>query len=50
MLEKCDIKGPDIIEIILKLKENNINLKLKEWTIAEIIDEIVKVCKNEKYN
>lgn len=48
LLEKCDIKIPDIIEIILKLKEKGINLKLKEWTIEEMINEIVKVYKNEK--
>jgi len=45
LLEECDIKIPDIIQIILKLKENNINIDLKEWTIPEIIDEIVKVYK-----
>ncbi len=45
LLEKCDIKLPDIIEIILKLKQNNIILNLKEWTIAEIVNEIVGVCK-----
>jgi len=50
LLEESDIKVPDIIQIILKLKEYNINLNLKEWTIAEIIDGIVKVCKNEKYS
>lgn len=48
LLEECDIKLPDIIEIILKLKQNNITLNLKEWTIAEMVNEIVKVCKNEK--
>ena len=45
LIEECGIKLPDIIEIILKLKENNININLKEWTIAEMIDGIVKVCK-----
>lgn len=50
LLEECDIKIPDIIQIILKLKENNINLNFKEWTIAEMIEGIVKVCKNEKYS
>jgi len=50
LLEKCDIKLPDIIEIILKLKQNNITLNLKEWTIAEMVNEIVKVCKNEKFS
>ena len=48
VLEKCDIKIPDIIKIILKLKEKGVNLKLKEWTIEEMINEIVKVYKNEK--
>ena len=33
------------MEIILKLKENDIKLNLKEWTIEEMINEIVKVCK-----
>lgn len=50
LLEECNIKLPDIIEIILKLKQNNITLNLKEWTITEMINEIIKVCKNEKYN
>lgn len=50
LIEECGIKLPDIIEIILKLRENNIDVNLKEWTIAEMIDGIVKVCKNEKYN
>lgn len=50
LLEECDIKVPDIIQIILKLKKNNINLSFKEWTITEMIDGIVKVCKNEKYS
>ena len=45
LLEECDIKVPELIEIILKLKENNINIKLEEWTITEMINEIVKVCK-----
>ena len=45
LLEDSDIKIPDIMEIILKLKENDIILNLKEWTIEEMINEIVKVCK-----
>ena len=45
LLEDSDIKIPDIMEIILKLKENGIKLNLKEWTIEEMINEIVKVCK-----
>lgn len=49
LLEKCDIKIPDILQIVLKLSQKNIDLNIKDWTISEIIDEIVKVCKNEKY-
>ena len=45
LLEKSDIKIPDIIQIILKLKQKGININLKEWTISEMIDEIVKVYK-----
>lgn len=45
LIEKCEIKIPDVIQIILKLKENNIDINLKEWTIDEMINEIVKVCK-----
>lgn len=50
LLEKCDIKVPDIIRIILKLKEKGIDLSLNEWTIEEIIDSIVAVYGNEKHN
>ena len=45
LLNESNIKIPDIISIILKLKENNININLKEWTVLEMINEIVKVCK-----
>ena len=48
-LEECNIKIPDILEIILSLKENNINVNLKDWTISEMISEIIRVCKNEEY-
>jgi len=50
LLEECNIKLPDVINIILKLKEKNINLNLKEWTITEMVDAIVRVCNNEKFS
>ena len=45
VLQECDILIPDVIQIILKLNENGKIINLKEWTIHEMIDEIVKVCK-----
>ena len=45
LLEDSDIKIPDIIQIILKLKQKGIDINLKEWTITEMIDAIVKVYK-----
>lgn len=45
LLEECQIKIPDIIELLLKLRENGINIDLKEWTMKEMIDKIVEVCK-----
>lgn len=44
ILQRCDIKIPDVIQIILRLKENGKNINLEEWTIQEMIDKIVKVC------
>lgn len=43
LLEESDIKVPDIIRVILKMKEKGININLKEWTITEMVDAIVKV-------
>ncbi len=45
LLEKSEIKIPDIIQILLKLKEIGIDINLKEWTFSEMIDEIVQVYK-----
>ena len=45
IFEECDIQIPYVIQIILKLKKNGKDINLKEWTITEMIDEIVKVCK-----
>lgn len=45
ILQKFEIRIPDVIQIILKLKENGQDINLEEWTIEEMIDKIVKVCK-----
>ena len=44
MLEKCNIKIPDIIEIIIGLKRKGIDLNINEWTRDSLIDGITKVC------
>ncbi len=45
ILKNSEVRIPDVIQIILKLKENNINIKPKNWTIDEMISEIIKICK-----
>ena len=45
ILDECGIKIPDIIEVLLSLRKNDIEINLKEWTISEMINEIIKVCK-----
>ena len=46
LLENIGIKLPDVIKIILSLKENEINIEpLKDWTIDEMIGEIIRICK-----
>lgn len=44
ILQKCDMRIPDIIQVILRLKENGQNINLKEWTIQEMVDKIVRMC------
>ena len=46
ILQESDIIIPDVIQIILKLNKNGKDISLKEWTISEMINEIVKVCES----
>ena len=43
-LEECEIKIPDMIQILLKLKEKNVNIRLEEWSTNEMITKIVEAC------
>lgn len=45
ILEKNGIRVPDVIRIILLLKENGVNIAPKDLTINEMISEIIKICK-----
>ena len=44
LLEASEIRVPEIIYIILRLKQNGININLKEYTIEEMMNKIVEVC------
>lgn len=41
-IKKSDIKIPEIIELVQELKKENIKIDLKEWTMEELIQELVK--------
>ncbi len=45
ILEQSDIKIPEILQILVHLKQKKINISLKEWTMKEMTEEIMKVCK-----
>lgn len=41
-IEESDIKIPEIIALLRQLKKENIQIELKEWTIQELIEKLVK--------
>ncbi len=50
ILKQFDIKEPVILEILRKLKENGIDLKSKDFTVDELIENLKGKLKNEKHN
>lgn len=44
LLEESEIRVPEIIYIILKLKEKGINIELQDFTVEEMSEKIVEVC------
>ena len=44
-LKNSEVRIPDVIQIVLKLRENGININPKDWIIDEMISEIIKICK-----
>ena len=46
MLEQSKIEIPNLLKLLLKLKKKNIKIKLKEWTIEEIMGAIVEAVDN----
>lgn len=47
-LKQSQIKIPEIVQIIAKLKQDGKKICLQEWTTQEMMQEILKVCGNEK--
>jgi len=47
-LTQSQIKIPEIVQIIAKLKQIGKEICLQEWTGEEMMQEILKVCGNEK--
>lgn len=50
ILRDFGIKEPILLEILTKLKENGINLEIKNFTVSELIAELKGKIKNEKCN
>lgn len=46
-IEECDIKIPTIVRTVIELEKSGIKIKPKEWTLEELIKEIVTICKKE---
>lgn len=44
-LQDSGIKIPVIVQILSKFKEQGININLAKWTIEELTDKIIEVCK-----
>ena len=49
LLKKCGIQIPKLVQMLEILKQNNINIQLKEWTHEELIQEMVRIWKSEKH-
>ena len=46
ILKKYNIKVPEIVQAVQKLKNNGLNINLENWTIDELIDKIIGELKN----
>ena len=45
LLEESEIRVPEIIYLILNLRQKGLDIKLKDFTIEEMMRKIVEVCK-----
>jgi len=44
-LKKYNIKVPEIVQALQKLKNNGINIELEDWTINELTDKKIEELK-----
>ena len=49
-LKKHGIKVPKIVQALEICEKNNIDIKLEDWDIVELIEKILEVIKNERPN
>lgn len=47
-IEKCDVKIPTIVKIILELRKSGIQIDLEKWTMEELLEKIVNVCNRKE--
>ncbi len=50
LFEECGIKLPKLVQAVRRLAENHLVVNLKEWTMEEFVDQIVRIKKSEKYS
>ncbi len=50
ILEKFDIKIPVLLELLVKLKENYIDLNIKDFSIDEIVKNLKGISNNDRCN
>ncbi len=46
-MEQSDIKIPEILTMLQELKKQNIPIELKEWTMQELTQKLVKIYQNK---
>ena len=49
-IEKSDIKIPEVITLLRDLKQQNIKIDLKDWTMKELVQKLVEKCRERNKN
>ena len=49
-IEKSDIKIPEVITLLRDLKQQNIKIDLKDWTMKELVQKLVEKYRERNKN